>query len=482
MDSTVPRVSLLGDEPVRILLQYESTLDLLHTLRSYLDEGAFTVETPVQLPAEASFTATFEVEGECRDLAVRVIRQTGMRHWLEPRVSPVDFGYLLETLGLDLDTFRLRRTLETCEHAVVGVDSVGRGFNLNTPKTAQSPPGSLGATESEIDEQPGPAEEEQTEAEPTEEPPTEEQPTEEQPTESAVSRFERLYGIFQEQKKTKAQANKAPPASPPEGSKQPKGVDSPDCVEQSATSPHEQDCGPGEVLPRPKARHAAGSQEKGTDKDENEANAELLADILTKMSDSEAARAEGGTRDQGPTGLHPAIREALEAGDMSAVSMSRFLNPAEIAIWIRDHHSGLTTQNHFEFLNVHWTASRKDLRKAILDARWTIAPEIINGLGDELEEMAEEVGIHLKLVEDTLMPQAERTHYRRSVVTKFEFDQAIALLRQRIDSARYLKDTARLSKLFDEVNELDPAAGPRIRAEIREEIERQKKARAKDDA
>lgn len=461
MDSTVPRVSILSDQPVRILLQYPSTLDLLHTLRSFLDEGTIAVKTPIELPGEGSFTATFEVEGECRDLLVTLVGSRGPTHWLQPLLSPQDFGYLLETLGLNLDTFKLRKTLETCESPVV----VAGGHRLEPA-----------ADDDEIVYEPDSADEpgEETEKDSAKPRP---------PNESSAGRLERLQGLFEQQKRKRGQLNKLQQAEPSEQA-QPREPaesrdESVDGVARRKADSRLEDRKPEPSSQNKAAPTPAAQQAEPAEGVESDPGVEFLASILDKMNDSDLGQSGDTAKDRGPTGLHPAIREALETGDMSAVSMSRFLNPAEITVWIRDHYSGLKTQNHFEFLNVHWTASRKELRKAILDARWTIAPEIIKGLGTELEEMAADVGAHLQLVEDTLMPQAERTHYRRSVVTPFEFDQAIAFLRQRIDSARYLKDTATLKALFAEVNELDPAAGPRMRAEIREQIEKQKKARAK---
>ena len=123
--------------------------------------------------------------------------------------------------------------------------------------------------------------------------------------------------------------------------------------------------------------------------------------------------------------------------------------------------------SHFEVLGIHWTAQKDEVATAVTGIRRVLASPDLQEADDELRQKAKKLMPQIERIKDILLDKTQRSKYRKKIVSPFEVQIAVDLIKDSIETACYQNDTRKLGDLFAQVLELSPQDAKRIRDELR---------------
>jgi len=137
----------------------------------------------------------------------------------------------------------------------------------------------------------------------------------------------------------------------------------------------------------------------------------------------------------------------------------------ELTQVIRAKYGGIRAKTHFEFLDLHWSATNLDIDDVVDNLAAQLGDATEDFVGRDLASRAAQIVDHAFFIQRELDSPEKRKKYRKEIMDVFRVDQGVDLLSAQLEMAIYRRDTVMVNRLLASIAELNPKVGRQKRAE-----------------
>ena len=456
------RISVIGGDPIRLMVECEQVRSLEELYRDFLATGSILIELLATIPVATKLRVTFHVNAQYREFPAAFIRIDDTQARIVPTMDVADFAELLQSVGANVAAVEPRS--ETVAQPGREVETTGEDngdiYGLENDELDRAEPDepTTGPVVTDASARLRDALKQRALRNRTGKP---------------VRNFRRT-PVERGGQRREAQGSDANTPS--------RGAEAVVAVREAASSAANADesapdTGPvrvpllrtndqpavGRQRPKLRARPETSDFEQA---DEPRPKAEVKRRPKIKARPDALFRDEEEALDEGLAGPGTGpVRILSESGEDPGNGESYKI--AQLRTRIEFLADSIDRVTHFELLGIHWTAQTDEVATAVTGLRRVLASPDLKDADAELQRKAKQLLPQIERIKDLLMDKVQRQKYRKKIVSPFEVQMAVDLIKDSIETACYQNDTKKLGELFAQVLEVSPHHAKQIREQLR---------------